>query len=180
AGRHAALDGGAAADLVEPPLEVFELGDVLALRLPADGPGIGDHVGDAVVVAREKAPVKEPVVEHAIEAVGFVGEAAHGIGLVAASYIDRHDPVVEADLLEQDGHLLAVGRRPIVEIDHHQFLSVGTGETIKRPAAFRRLATIAVDGDVGGQSRAARLASQARRASSWPISWSSHSTRWPG
>src|SRR5262245_55431202 len=42
----APLHAGPCADLVEPPLEVLELVDVLALCLPADGPGKADDVGD--------------------------------------------------------------------------------------------------------------------------------------
>ena len=49
----AALHGRARAHLLEPALEVLELVDVLALRLPADGPGIADDVGD-----REVSPAR--------------------------------------------------------------------------------------------------------------------------
>src|SRR5208337_3061770 len=79
----AALNGGTRAELVEPAFEIFELPDVLTLRLPADRPGIADHVGDGVIVAGDIAPVIEAVVEHAVKPVRLVGEAADGVGLVA-------------------------------------------------------------------------------------------------
>src|SRR5437667_8914866 len=46
--REPALDGGTAADLVEPALKMLELLDVLALALPVHRPGVADDVGDRV------------------------------------------------------------------------------------------------------------------------------------
>src|SRR5207237_10597859 len=48
-GRHAALHRRPLADLPEPTLEIFELVDVLPLRLPTDRPGITNHVGDRLL-----------------------------------------------------------------------------------------------------------------------------------
>src|SRR5687767_4499572 len=79
----AALHGRPRADRLEPALEMLELIDLLPLRLPVDGPGIGDDVGDRVAVAGEVWPVPQPCIEHAIEPVGFVREAADGVRLVA-------------------------------------------------------------------------------------------------
>src|SRR5438477_6563525 len=79
-GRHAALHRRPLADLPEPTLEIFELVDVLSLRLPIDGPGITDHVGDRVLVAGDIAALIKAVVENAIEPVGFIGKAADRIG----------------------------------------------------------------------------------------------------
>src|SRR5690348_597437 len=80
AGRHAALHRRPLADLLEPAFEIFELVDVLALRLPIDGPRIADHVRDRVLVARHIAALIKAVVENAVEPVGFIGKAAHRIG----------------------------------------------------------------------------------------------------
>jgi hypothetical protein len=55
------------AKLVEPALEVFELFDVLTLRLPADRPWIADHVRNRVFAAGKAAPVIEPFVEDPID-----------------------------------------------------------------------------------------------------------------
>src|SRR5438067_1936082 len=76
----AALHRRPLADLLEPTLEIFELVDVLSLRLPIDGPGITDHVGDRVLVAGDIAALIKAVVENAIEPVGFIGKAADRIG----------------------------------------------------------------------------------------------------
>src|SRR5262249_56087735 len=75
-GRHAALHGRSLADLLEPPLEIFEFIDVLALRLPAARPRIADHVGDRVLVAGDIAALVQPVVEHPVEAVCLIREPA--------------------------------------------------------------------------------------------------------
>src|SRR5437764_5253964 len=83
AGRHAALHRRPLADLLKPALEVFELVDVLALRLPVDGPGIANHVGNRVLVAGDIAVLVEAVAENAVKPVCFIGEAADGIGQVA-------------------------------------------------------------------------------------------------
>src|SRR5208337_397954 len=101
----AALNGGTRAELVEPALEIFELPDVLTLRLPADRPGIGDHVGDRVFVAGDIVPVIKPVVEHAIEPVRFVGEAADGVGLVALLVPETSEVPALAELRPLIGHL---------------------------------------------------------------------------
>src|SRR5438477_9828928 len=79
-GRHAALHRRPLADLLEPALKVFELLDVLPLRLPIDRPGITDHVGDRILVASDIAALIKAVVENAIEPVGFIGKAADRIG----------------------------------------------------------------------------------------------------
>src|SRR5580698_1434385 len=70
--RHAALHSRARAHRLEPALEVFELIDVLPLRLPTGGPGVTDHVGDRVLVAGDPGAVVEAVVEHAVHAVHLV------------------------------------------------------------------------------------------------------------
>src|SRR5215470_1037040 len=76
---HAALDCRALADLLKPPLEVLELVDLLTLRFPVHGPGIGDHVGDRILLASQIGPVGETVVEDAIEAIGLITEAIVGV-----------------------------------------------------------------------------------------------------
>jgi hypothetical protein len=105
--RHgkAALDRGPRAQLLEPSLEVFELFDVLPLTLPIDCPGIADHVGDGVFVAGEIAAVIEPIVEHAIESVGLVGEATHGVGLVALFVFQAQEMAAFAEFRALVGHL---------------------------------------------------------------------------
>src|SRR6056297_684135 len=81
--RHATLYGGPGGELLEPPLEVGKLVEVLALRLPADGPGVGDHVRDRVLVASEIAAIVEAIVHDPVETVHLVAEATQGIGLVS-------------------------------------------------------------------------------------------------
>src|SRR3990172_379854 len=51
----------------------------LLLALPRHDPGITGHVGKRVVVTGDEGVVPQPKVEHAIEAVGFVDEALHGV-----------------------------------------------------------------------------------------------------
>ena len=105
AGRHAALHRRALADLLEPALEMLELVDVLALRLPVDRPRIADHVGDRVLVAGDVAALVQPVVQHAVEPVGLVGEAADGIGLVACFVAEPAEMPAFAELWALIGHL---------------------------------------------------------------------------
>src|SRR5580704_16809756 len=105
AGLHPALDCGAVADLVEPAFELFELTDVLALGLGVDGPRIGNHVGDRVLVAGEIAPVVEPVVHDAVEPVRLVGEAADSIGQVAGVGAGAAEMSAFAELRALIGHL---------------------------------------------------------------------------
>src|SRR5262249_45730370 len=75
--------GRPCADLLEPSLEVLELVNALALGLPVQGPGIADDVGDGVLVSSDVTPVAQPHVEHAVEAISFVGETANRVGLIA-------------------------------------------------------------------------------------------------
>jgi len=105
ADREAALHGRALADLLEPALEIFELLNVLALALPIDGPRIGDHVGYRVFVACEILSVDETIVEHPVEAVGFVGEAPHGVGLVTLRVAEAAEMTAFAELGALVGHL---------------------------------------------------------------------------
>src|SRR4029453_17878748 len=80
--RHAALHRRACADLFEPALEIAELVDVLALLFPAARPRAGAHLRDRILVAGDEAAIVQPVVEHAVQAIDLVGEAAHRVGLV--------------------------------------------------------------------------------------------------
>src|SRR5580704_5974283 len=105
AGLHPALDCGAVADLVEPAPEVFELADVLSLGLGADGPRIGNHVGNSVLVTGEVGPVVEPVVHHAIEPVRLIGEAADRIGQVAGVGPGAAEMAAFTELWALIGHL---------------------------------------------------------------------------
>src|SRR5262249_53655060 len=83
AAGHAALPRPARAQFVEPALEVLELVDVLALRLPVDRPRVADHVGDRVLVAGHILAAIELVVEDAVEPVGLVGKAVDRVGQIA-------------------------------------------------------------------------------------------------
>ena len=74
---------GRAPSLLKPALEIWEFLDVLALRLPVHRPRIADHIGDGILVAGQVLAFVQPVVQHAVQPVDLVGEAAHGIGLVA-------------------------------------------------------------------------------------------------
>ena len=95
----------ALADLLEPALEVRELVDVLALRLPADRPRIADHVGDRVFVTGDVAAPIQPVVQDPVQPVGFVGETRHGIALIAPSVAEPAEMPAFAELRSLVGHL---------------------------------------------------------------------------
>src|SRR5271154_6750963 len=75
--------GRTIAQLLEPALEVRELLNVLILRLPIHGPGIGNNICNRVIVPRQKSSVVEPIIQHSIEPVRFVIESAQRIGLVS-------------------------------------------------------------------------------------------------
>ena len=67
-------------DLVEPALEVREVGPGDALVLPRAQPGEDGDVGDAVVGAAEVLAVGQALVHHAVEPAGLVGVAVDGVG----------------------------------------------------------------------------------------------------
>ena len=50
-----------------------------------------------------------------------------GRELLSLADVDRHDPVRQAGLLEEDRELVSVGRGPVVEIDHGSSRAVGGG-----------------------------------------------------
>ena len=62
-------------DVLGPALDVFGFLEVLALHLVVHRPRVADHVGDRNSVAGEPGAVSQAVVQHAVEAVGLVGEA---------------------------------------------------------------------------------------------------------
>src|SRR5579863_5974216 len=53
----------------------------------------------------EIAPVVEPVVQHAVEAVGLIGETANRIGLVAFPVAEAPEMAAFAELGSLVGHL---------------------------------------------------------------------------
>ena len=103
--RHAPLHPRPGAELLEPALEVLELLDVLALRLPVHRPRIADHVGDRVLVAGQVAALVQPVVQHPEQPVGLVGEAGHRVGLVALGVAQPAEVTAFAALRPLVGHL---------------------------------------------------------------------------
>ncbi len=56
-----------------------EIGDVLALALVRNDPGIDRHVRDRIVAGDEGA-IGDALVEHAVEPVDLVAVAVHGVG----------------------------------------------------------------------------------------------------
>ena len=74
-------------------------------HLVVDRPRIADHVGDGVLLAGEPLPVGEPVVEHAVEAVGLVGEAVDGVFLIALAVAEPAEMSGLAELGALVGHL---------------------------------------------------------------------------
>src|SRR5438874_578183 len=73
------LDRGALRNAIAPALEVGMFVDVHALALRRAQPRHRRHVGDGVLVAREPLAFRELPVEHAVEAVGLVLVAVHGV-----------------------------------------------------------------------------------------------------
>src|SRR4030095_3623958 len=102
---HPTLHGGTRADLEEPSLEVWELLEILTLPLPTHRPGIRNHVGNRVLVAREITPIVEPIVEHAVQPIHFVGEATHGVALIALRLAQPTEVAALPGLRSLIGHL---------------------------------------------------------------------------
>src|SRR5438067_9936308 len=73
------LDCGALGDAIAPALHVRMLVDVHALALRRAQPRHGGHVGDGVLVAGEPLAFRELPVKHAVEPVGLVLVAVHGV-----------------------------------------------------------------------------------------------------
>ena len=63
--------------------------------------------------------------------VGADGEEV-GLVLLAPVNVDRDDAVVEVHLLQRDGDLPAIGRRPVVGVDHGPVSSESRVRTIRR------------------------------------------------
>src|SRR5438477_7735587 len=59
----------AGADDFEPALHMREVIEILALPFMRNGPGIGRHVGDRIILSGDKWPIGEALVEDAIETV---------------------------------------------------------------------------------------------------------------
>src|SRR6476660_6204974 len=74
------------------------------------------------------------MIDHYRHAVIGIHLEEFGLELVAHADVHRHDLVGHAELFEQDGHLLAVGRWPVVQIDHalilRQLLSAYPGYSL--------------------------------------------------
>ncbi|MPM89698.1 hypothetical protein SDC9_136810 [bioreactor metagenome] len=65
----------------KPGLEMRKLRDVLLLAFVRHDPGVAGHVGDGVALACNiVAAVAQVLVEHAVEAAGFLHIALHGVG----------------------------------------------------------------------------------------------------
>src|SRR5260221_3743242 len=69
------LRPGTLAHQVEPAPQVREVVQILLLALPGNDPGIGSHVGNAVVVAGYERAVFEMSIEHAVKTVCFLDVA---------------------------------------------------------------------------------------------------------
>ena len=67
--------------------------------------GVANDVGDGVVAAGQIAAVVELVVEHTVEPVGLVREAAHRVGLVAPAVAEPAEVAAFAELRPLIGHL---------------------------------------------------------------------------
>ena len=65
------------------------------------------------------AAICRRLIDHGRDAVVGGDFQEVGLELLSLSDIDRDDPVGEAGFLQEHGDLVPVGRRPVVEIDHH-------------------------------------------------------------
>ncbi len=106
------------------------LGDLIfAARILRPEPAVlfGDvHHHRARFEDRDRLPAAQRLMVdqggHAIVGTDFQKSV---LELIAAADVDRHDIVGNAELFEQDGHLLAVGRRGVMNIDHGETPSAG-------------------------------------------------------
>ena len=65
-----------------------------------------------------RAAVRRCIVDDRRHAVVGADRQELGLELVALGDVDGEDPVGDARLLDEDRDLVAVGRRPVVQIDH--------------------------------------------------------------
>src|SRR5882724_5915889 len=151
-----ALHRGPPSDVVQPALQVREVVDLLLLPQVRQHPRVAGNVGDRIVAGDELA-AGELVVEHGVQARGLAHIAVDGIGnllrrvvddggdavvrcdsqkvgleLIALADVHREDAVRQPGLFKIEGDLVAVGRGPVVQIDH------GFGGGFCGPTEYKR------------------------------------------
>ena len=104
------------ADLPEQPFQAL-LPATTALRHELPSP-LGQVDQDGTRLEHGHRPATDVVIDDRRHAVVGADREEIGLELVAAADIDRDHAILEAALLEHDGDLPAVRRRPIVEVDH--------------------------------------------------------------